>query len=133
VNFQKKVFKKENLGRAVRKYRLIHGLSTQELSKLLDVSASYINLIENGTRGISIENLVCLSKIFNIDINELIHGTEEELKLIECPREVSLQNLNVLIASLDEKELNFIIANIRSLNKMRAKEAALNCIKKMEI
>jgi len=132
MNFQKKVFKKENLGYAIKKYRLIHGLSAQELSELLDVSASYINLIENGTRGISIENLVRLSKIFNIDINELIYGTEE-MKLIECPRKVSLQNLNVLIASLDKKELDFIIASIKSLSRMRVKEAVRNCIKEKEM
>ena len=129
--FKDKTFVKENLGKTVKKYRLMYDLSIEELAKLLGLSSAFVGLIERGERGINLKNLVRLSEIFDIDINLLIYDNGlglKERKLLgfsepkETEEERKLRSLSALLTGLNAKELEFIIENVKSLKKMQDKQ-----------
>ena len=47
-----------NIGSKIRKERRARGFSQSELSKKLDISASYLNLLESGRRTITVPLLI---------------------------------------------------------------------------
>lgn len=56
----------------IRSRRLILGISQESLSERLDVHRNTISLLETGKRGISLELLENLAKIFNCHAYELL-------------------------------------------------------------
>ncbi len=57
-------FSQKEIGKRIRDQRLKNKLTIEKLCELLDVSPSFIGLVERGTSGISIEKLCRLSEIF---------------------------------------------------------------------
>ena len=55
-----------NVSSKIRKSRRVLNLSQAELSKKLDISPSYLNLIESGKRPITVPLLIKLGNIFFI-------------------------------------------------------------------
>ena len=53
-----------NIGSKIRKERRSIGLSQSELSKKLNISASYLNLIESGRRSVTVPLLIKLGKYY---------------------------------------------------------------------
>ena len=47
-----------NIGSRIRKERRLKGISQSELSKKIEISASYLNLIESGRRTITVPLLI---------------------------------------------------------------------------
>ena len=140
MGYQNKPFKKENLGRTIKKFRVLHDLTVDDLARLLDLSTAFVGLIERGHRGVNLKNLVKLSEIFNVDINELLYGDDEDedyddrrrgvpgfsepkKALSEEERDKKLKTLNSLCTGLDENEIEFLIENIKSLKKLKYKSA----------
>lgn len=62
----------DKIGKRIRKLRELSGLSQQKLAELLNVQRTTISQVENGERRIYAEELVKLSKIFNISIDGLL-------------------------------------------------------------
>ena len=60
-----------NIGSKIRKNRRVINLSQAELSKKLGISASYLNLIENGRRSVTVPLLIKLGNILGISLKEL--------------------------------------------------------------
>ena len=54
-----------NVSSKIRKSRRVLNLSQAELSKKLDISPSYLNLIESGKRPITVPLLIKLGNIFD--------------------------------------------------------------------
>ena len=69
-------FNQKELGKRIRDERLKNKLTIEKLCELLDVSPSFIGLVERGTSGISIEKLCRLSEIFQVSTDYLIKGTQ---------------------------------------------------------
>jgi len=65
----------------VKELRERVGISQQKLAELLGVSRPTISQIENGERGISVDELLKLVEIFNISVNSLL-GLEKEPEVI---------------------------------------------------
>jgi len=138
--FKDKAFIKENLGKTVKKYRLMYDLSIEELAKLLGLSSAFVGLIERGERGVSLKNLVRLSEIFDIDINQLIYDSSlehKDRKLLgfsepkETEEERKLRSLSALLTGLNAKELEYIIENVKSLKRMQGKEVERKAIQSL--
>ncbi|HMB47015.1 MAG TPA: short-chain fatty acyl-CoA regulator family protein, partial [Afifellaceae bacterium] len=66
------------IGPKLRQLRLAKGMTQVELSRLLGVSASYVNLIEKNQRSASLRFLVALSDSFGLDWRQL---TDADSKL----------------------------------------------------
>lgn len=68
-----------NLGNKILEYRKKIGLSQEELGYKLNVTRQSVSLWENNQAQPSLDNLIALSKIFNISISELC-GENEVIK-----------------------------------------------------
>lgn len=63
----------------IRKYRKLNGMSQDELAEKLEVTRQSISLWETGQTQPSLENIVALSKLFNVSTDELLTGIESDL------------------------------------------------------
>jgi len=118
ANTKSKIFIRENLGATIKKYRLMHGISVEDLAKMLNLSVAFVGLIERGFRGVNLKNLVRISEIFDMDINDLLYDTDST-PIVESPEMKKIRALTALATDLSEKELDFAIESIKCLKKMR--------------
>lgn len=68
----------------IRKFRKENNMSQDELAERLDVSRQSVSLWENGQTQPTVDNIIALSKIFNISADELLGG-EIEAALTASP------------------------------------------------
>lgn len=64
------------LGRNIRKYRLMKGLSQEKLSELLCANSKFIGHVERVERFISLKKLFELCEILEIDAEDLFKKSE---------------------------------------------------------
>ena len=57
-----------NLGKNIKKYRLLNGISQEKLSEMLDANSKFVGHVERVERFISLKKLIQLSKILNVPI-----------------------------------------------------------------
>jgi predicted transcriptional regulator/transcriptional regulator with XRE-family HTH domain len=74
------------LGYKLRRLREQKGLTQAALSKLLDLSPSYLNQIENNQRPLTLPVLLRIGSIFEIDIASFVE--DEEARLLSDLREI---------------------------------------------
>ncbi len=67
------------IGGKLRQLRRQRGLSQADLAKELDISPSYLNLIEHNRRKITVGLLLKLAQKFGLEINDLTEGDEARL------------------------------------------------------
>lgn len=60
------------LGERIRKARKNLGLTQEELAEKCDLSTAHIGHIERGTRALSIESLIIISKTLNVSTDYLL-------------------------------------------------------------
>ena len=60
-----------NIGSKIRKERRARGFSQTELSKKLDISASYLNLLESGRRTITVPLLIKVGNELGLSLKDL--------------------------------------------------------------
>ena len=60
-----------NIGSKIRKERRSRGFSQSELSKKLDISASYLNLLESGRRTITVPLLIKVGNELGLSLKDL--------------------------------------------------------------
>ena len=117
--------RKKQIGSNIRAFRLEHDISIDELSNMLGLSSAFVGLIERGQRGAKLENLIKMSEIFKVDINELIYDSTNKRKMSENKDSAygrKLTTISTLAYDLKLQELDFIIATMRSLKKMSGSE-----------
>ena len=67
----------KGIGNRIRKLRLSYGLNITKLSELLDISESYLGLIERGQRNLATPKLIKTSEIFHVTLDYLVFGRGE--------------------------------------------------------
>ncbi|WP_420549034.1 helix-turn-helix domain-containing protein [Curvivirga sp.] len=67
------------LGAKIRRLRRDHGKTQAQLAEQLGVSASYLNLIEHNHRKVTVDMLLRLSEIFDLEMKDLAEGDESQL------------------------------------------------------
>ena len=67
------------LGKKVRALRRRAGLTQAKLAELLEVSPSYVNLIENGRRTLTAPLLIKLTEHFDVDLKTFTQGADTRL------------------------------------------------------
>ena len=68
-----------NIGSKIRKERRSIGLSQSELSKKLNISASYLNLIESGRRSVTVPLLIKLGNELKLSLKDLTIESNKRL------------------------------------------------------
>lgn len=67
---------KENLGKIIKQKRREQKLTQKQLSEKAGLSRSYLADIENGRYAPSLETLVSIANILNLNLNEILLNTE---------------------------------------------------------
>ena len=68
-----------NIGSRIRKERRSKGFSQSELSKKLNISASYLNLIESGRRAITVPLLIKIGNELGLSLKDLTVESNKRL------------------------------------------------------
>lgn len=122
------VEKKETLGKKIRKYRKISGMTMKELGMKLDLSEQAISQYERDKRKPNILILKEIARIFNITLEDLLNDDFENLdrnfvdSLIR-ERTGIIANLNVTEVENLENILNLrnpLLVNFEILNYFKA-------------
>ena len=104
------------MGQKVRKQRMEHGLSVDELAALLGLSAGFIGLIERGERGLTVYNLLKLSHILNVSVEAFM----SEISSASNPypenyESVCHKKLSIITKDFSRRKLEFLIAAAAAL------------------
>lgn len=106
-------FDQKEIGKRIRDQRLKNKLTIEKLCELLDVSPSFIGLVERGTSGISIEKLCRLSEIFHVSTDYLIKGIQDVDASPQQQNNSALDALNAYLYNSTEDEILFILSLIK--------------------
>lgn len=79
---------KITIGQNIRKLRLANKLTIDELSEYLGISPSFLGIVERGKRGLCLQKLLKLTKLFNVSLDEIVlsenqNEMSEEENLLE--------------------------------------------------
>jgi len=97
----------EKISKFIKLLREEQGLSQESLANLIYMDRSKINKIENGKRKPQLEDIIALSEVFNISIEELLLGerkSKENVNLMNHTTKTFLKEQNNKL-----KKLKFII------------------------
>lgn len=104
------------MGKRIREERIKRNLTIEQLSELIDLSPSFLGLVERGVRGLSIEKLITVAEVFDISIDSL-------LKTDSSKEATKYDTVKSLLYNLDDTEFNFISNIIKESRKLfKAKE-----------
>ena len=70
----------KTLIKEIKKLRKLHNLTQEQMAFEIDISPSYLGMIERGERNISLRNICEIAKLFNKKPSELLSMVEKELK-----------------------------------------------------
>ena len=65
-------------GKAVRRERVIRGLSQEKLAEFSDLNRTYIGDIERGMRNVSLVNMQKIATALDLKLSDLILSYEEQ-------------------------------------------------------
>jgi len=121
------------IGSNIRRERLLRRMSMEELSDTLGLSTAFIGLIERGQRGAKLANLMKISEVFGITVNELVYDREAEVLEVreeweghekpvdqeEFLKQQKKSAINSLIYDFSSEEMEFIIDTIKGLKALK--------------
>lgn len=84
-------------------------MSRERLSEIVGVSPSFINLVERGVSGMSIDNLYRVSRALGVSVDYLLTG-EQEGVIKMAPAKQS--RLNALLGDCSDNEFEFAVGLI---------------------
>jgi transcriptional regulator with XRE-family HTH domain len=103
------------LGARIREERTKRGLTIEELSELIDVSPSFLGLVERAERGLGFDKVFRLSKCLDVSIDSLVTNSVSDDELNRTDK------LLALVSNLNDKDFDFVIEMVKLLKK-RVKE-----------
>lgn len=112
----------EKLGKRIKYLREKIGISQQRLAELLGVSRPTVSQIENGERKISAQELIQLSKIFNLTVDNLLDLEKEPEVVIREAKERKIKEKSRIRIGVPQKNLKkFKEVLLYILNKVGSK------------
>lgn len=97
------------LGKRLREERLHCGLTQEQVAEYINVSTTYIGLVERGERSVTLEKLILLAECFHVTIDYLLQESLPPTSAIQD------QQLHSLWKSANEAERNMILSIIKSV------------------
>lgn len=98
-------------GERIKRLRKLKGLTQMQLSEEIGVSMEALRKLENGRNGTKIDNLLLFAEYFQVTLDYLVAGRQQENVLTE------------ILAGCTEAEKNFIYKmvedTVKNLNLMR--------------
>jgi len=82
-----------------------HKLTIEKLAERIDVSTSFIGLVEKGESGISLENLYKLAQVYSCSLDYLVTGKENAGAPVTDER---LSRLSTAFYGYEKEEVEFV-------------------------
>lgn len=97
------------LGARIREERKVRGLTQEQLAEKIEITPRYLSRLEGGQQSPSIETLIKLTEIFDIELLELFDfghiGTSKELRA----------RLTKFINELDDQKLQLAVKVLKAV------------------
>lgn len=100
------------LGKRIRHFRQVKGLTQQELGGKADLNYKYLGAIERGERNPSIENLSKIADALGIELHEIFVFEHETDDVKELKRRI-----DALLKDASKKEVGMIYRMIKAILK----------------
>ena len=117
--------KSKIIGKNIRKQRRLRKFSMDVLAECLDLSASYVGLLERGDRCPSLKILYKLCDLFSIEPNDLLLADKTDsgssLKISEGRKSDPRAAVLTLLQGLNKTELEYVKTVLIGLNKLTKK------------
>jgi len=111
------------IGENIRIKRRSRRFSVKDLACHLNLSESYIGLLERGERCPSMKIIFQICKLFNISPNDLLISEAAKSNENNFDREAQHDAVSSLCKLLTENETEFIIDSIKNIMKIRQRGA----------
>lgn len=97
------------IGRNIRKYRKLKGLTLEKLAEELDTETNYLGQCERGERRFSLDKLVDLIEYFGITANDIISIPSRKMKKQNRENNIYLQEINELLENCTDNQLAVVL------------------------
>ena len=106
----------KELGNRIKKARLHQNLTQEQLAEMLDISVSYVSLIERGSRNATVETLLAIADVLQVSVASLLQDSlnkdEEQSNLWQEltknrtveEKDMILQTVKTIITLLDHQK-----------------------------
>lgn len=101
---------KADIGKKIRKERQLRGLTIKEMAKVLDISSSYLGLVERGQRCLSSAKLVSFCNLFGVSPEYILIGGVEHSEICKSKKD----NIIAEVSGMTEYDLNILLEIIKS-------------------
>lgn len=105
------------IGENIKNLRKTHGLSMEKLAKKMGLTIAAVSLIEQGARGTTVFRLLKLSHIFNQPVDFFFSRKADD----ETKESASHRQIDLLLSSLTEAELDFAIMFVELMPRQKTK------------
>ena len=95
----------EEIGKRIRKYRKLKNLSQEQLAEKINISTTHMSHIETGSTKLSLQVLVDLATILEVNTDDLI---------FEKKGESTNKKINDILSDCNENQIAFITDIIKS-------------------
>ncbi len=94
------------LGKRIREERTSRNLTIEQLAELVNLSPSYLGLVERGERGLSVEKLIKVAGVFGISVDSLLLdiGTSTISRFSE---------IEALLSNMQDEDISFIVEFVK--------------------
>jgi len=122
------IAKSKIIGRNIRLARRKRKFTLDNLAEYIELSASYVGLLERGERTPSLKSLLKLCELFKIEPNDLLLESTLDIKshqvtgIADKNEEKHSDNYLAVVSllhGLGEAELECVITNVKALRKLR--------------
>jgi len=99
------------LGKRLKEERVQCGLTQEQVAESVNVSTTYIGMIERGERSVTLEKLVLLAQCFHVTVDYLLQESVVLTETMQDKQMISLWN------TATKQERDMILSIVRSVMK----------------
>lgn len=97
----------EEIGKRIREYRKLKNLSQEQLAEKINISTTHMSHIETGSTKLSLQVLVDIAKVLNVNTDDLI---------FEQKSQILVNRINNILSECNEEQIE-VITNIVEATK----------------
>ena len=97
----------EEIGKRIREYRKLKNLSQEQLAEKINISTTHMSHIETGSTKLSLQVLVDIAKVLNVNTDDLI---------FEQKPQILVNRINNILSECNEEQIE-VITNIVEATK----------------
>ncbi|NDO45915.1 helix-turn-helix transcriptional regulator [Clostridium sp. ASF356] len=100
----------KEMGSRIKKARLSQNLTQEQLAELLDISVSYVSLIERGSRNATVETLLAIADVLHVSVTSLLQDSGD------LDRDEEQSNIwNELTKNRTAEEKDMILQTVKTI------------------